>query len=84
MHRYFVDNTVTLKDSQGKLHKYLVEIKPYSALLPPKKTPRKRHNTFLKEQYTYAVNISKWEAAKKWAKQHNYKFIILTEKELKC
>jgi hypothetical protein len=83
MHRYFVDNTVTLKDSQGKLHKYLVEIKPYSALLPPKKTPRKRHNTLVKESITHAINLAKWDAAKKWASKKGYKFIILTEKELK-
>lgn len=83
LHRYFVDNTATLKDEQGKLHKYLIEIKPSSALNPPKQTPRKRRNTLIREQYFYSMNVAKWHAAKQWAAKKGYKFIILTEKELK-
>jgi len=82
LHRYFVDNTCTLRDPQGNIHKYLIEIKPYKNLLAPKHTPRKRKTTLLKEQYTYTTNMAKWSAAKKWAKKKGYKFIILTEKEL--
>ena len=29
------------------------------------------------------INKAKWEAAEKWCKERGYKFIILTEKELK-
>jgi hypothetical protein len=29
------------------------------------------------------VNLAKWEAAQKWAEDHGYKFVVLTEKELK-
>jgi len=82
LHRYFVDNTATLKDSQGKLHKYLIEIKPSKALYPPKKTPRKRQTTYIKECYSFAINQAKFESAKAWAKKKGYKFVILTEKEL--
>jgi hypothetical protein len=82
IHKYFVDNTITLKDPQGNIHKYLIEIKPAKSLQPPKKTGRKKPQTLLMESKTYAVNLAKWEAAKKWAEKKGYKFIILTEKEL--
>jgi len=82
IHKYFVDNTITLKDPQGNIHKYLIEIKPLKSLSPPKPSKRKKQSTLLSEQITYATNISKWESAKKWAAKKGYKFIILTEKEL--
>ena len=83
IHRYFVDNTVKLKSPDGTIHNYLVEIKPYKETLPPVKTPRKRHNTLIKENYRYVINTAKWEAAKKYADKNGYKFIIITEKDLK-
>ena len=39
-------------------------------------------NKLLHEQVTYDINQSKWKAAKQWADDHGYKFLILTEKEL--
>ena len=82
VHKYFVDNTVALKDISGKVHKYLIEIKPAKYLHPPKPSKRKKPQTLLTETRTYAVNMAKWDSAKKWAKKKGYKFIILTEKEL--
>ena len=29
------------------------------------------------------INKSKWEAADRWCKEHGYKFVVVTEKELK-
>jgi len=83
IHRYFVDNTVVLKDKTGNVHKYLIEIKPARETLPPVKTPRKRHNTLVAENYKYVINSAKWEAAKIWSEKNGYKFILITEKDLK-
>ena len=43
---------------------------------------RKKQRTLLHEQATYDINQSKWKAAKQWADEHGYNFLILTEKEL--
>ena len=43
---------------------------------------RKKQSTLLHEQATYAINQAKWKAAKLWADDHGYKFLILTEREL--
>ena len=80
-HRYFVDNSLVLQQSGCKV-KYLVEIKPYSQTQRPIMRGRKKQSTLLHEQATYAVNQAKWKAAKQWADDHGYRFLILTEREL--
>ncbi len=80
-HRYFVDNTVTLKEGND-IKRYLVEIKPYSQTQPPVHSNRKKKSTLLYEHVTYAVNQAKWAAARKIAAKRNMEFIILTENEL--
>ena len=83
MHRYFVDYNVSFRDRTGNIKKYLVEVKPSSQLNPPKYSPNKKQQTFLKEQYNFAMNTAKFEAAKAWCAKNNYEFIIITEKHLK-
>ena len=81
MHRYFVDNIVTIKEGNNT-KTYLVEIKPSKQTKPPVSSKRKKKSTIIYENYTYAVNCAKWDAARKFAKSKNIEFIILTENEL--
>jgi hypothetical protein len=83
VHRYFIDFNFTIRDKDKKLHKFLVEVKPEKQCKPPKTKNRRNKMTLLRENITYAVNNSKWESAKSWANKHNYKFIIITEKDIK-
>ncbi len=80
-HRYFVDNIVTIKEGNNT-KTYLVEIKPSKQTKPPVSSKRKKKSTIIYENYTYAVNCAKWDAARKFAKSKNIEFIILTENEL--
>lgn len=78
-HRYFVDFNFKM-ERNGKLKKYLVEVKPSRQSKPPRKT--KNTKSYLYESFTYAVNSAKWSAAEKWCKKHGYEFLIITEKHL--
>jgi len=80
-HRYYVDSSLVL-NQRGKKVKYLVEIKPYSQTQRPVMRGRKKQSTLLHEQTTYQINQAKWKAAKNWAEDNGYKFLILTEREL--
>ena len=80
-HKYYVDNTLVLKEDHRKV-KYLIEIKPYKQTQRPTMVGRKKQSTLLHEQATYDINQAKWKAAKQWADEHGYKFLILTEREL--
>lgn len=78
MHRYFTDLFIRRKD--GK--KFLIEIKPKNQTVPPKQGARKTKK-YLKEVMTYAKNISKWEAAKRFAKHNDMTFEVWTEETIK-
>lgn len=80
VHRYFVDNFVTIKEGDV-IKKYLVEIKPSNQLLPPKTKYRKKSN-LIYEQTMYITNQAKWKFAREWCCKKGYEFIIITEKHL--
>lgn len=78
--RYFVDNNITVKEKNGELKKYLIEIKPSIQTQPPK--PGRNTRALLRRQAEYVKNRAKWEAAMAWSKKKGYKFYIITEKQL--
>ncbi len=80
-HRYFVDNTVKIREGD-KLVKYLIEIKPKKQTVKPKPHGNKKQSTILYENMNYIRNMAKWSAADKWCKTRGYKFQILTEDHL--
>lgn len=80
-HRYFVDAYIKIKDKNGNMKKFLVEIKPSKETLPPK-FPGKQTKRYLTEVHTFIKNQSKWKAAKAFAQKNGVEFVILTEKEL--
>ena len=80
-HRYFIDFRVKIKDLNGNIKEYLVEIKPAIQTKPPV-PPSRRTPRFLKEVQTWGVNEAKWKAATRYAKDRGLEFIILTEHEL--
>lgn len=80
-HRYFVDFQIQVRDKNGKLQSYLIEIKPEKQTKPPiiQKRTTKR---YLQEVITWGTNEAKWKAADSYAKDRGWQFLILTEKHL--
>jgi hypothetical protein len=79
--RYFVDFNVTMRDKNGELKKFLIEVKPYSQTIPPVQKNRKT-KSLMRQQAEYVKNQAKWQAAMQWSQKHNQTFVILTEKQL--
>jgi AAA15 family ATPase/GTPase len=85
IHRYFVDLHFKVKNKNGEIKNYLIEIKPKKQTEPPKEPKRKTQKAlerYKQEQLEYIKNQAKWEAAKKWAKNKGYIFQIWTEETL--
>lgn len=80
-HSYYVDAFIMIKSAGGRIGKFLVEIKPEAQTVAPK-FPGKQTRRFLTEMNTYMKNQSKWEAAKRWAKDRGMDFIVITERHL--
>ena len=78
LHRYFVDLLIQLDNKET----YLIEIKPKSQTIPPKKRSRKTKK-YINEIVTYAKNQDKWEAATQFAEHKGWKFQVWTEETLK-
>ena len=81
MHRYYIDFYVKLRNRDGEIKTYLIEVKPYSQTQPPVKRSRMT-SKYIKEAQTYAINQSKWKAASDFARHNNVEFKVLTEKEI--
>jgi|TARA_R100001443_G_scaffold112224_1_gene125623 hypothetical protein len=81
VHRYFPDFYVKLRESTGKIKKYIIEVKPKKQLKPPKK-PKRQTSSYLREAYEYARNQAKWKAANSFCKDRLYEFKVMTEDEL--
>ena len=79
--RYMVDIYVEFLKG-GKVTKELIEVKPKKELFLPKKTGRKKKETYLREMYTWNVNQAKWAAAKKFAEARGWVFRVMTEDQL--
>ena len=82
LHRYFVDMHMKIKDANGKVSTYLVEVKPFAETLPPELKGKRATPRYMAEVEKFVKNQSKWKAARKYAEDRGAKFIIITEREL--
>ena len=80
--RYFPNFLVTLREKNGKSSTWLLEVKPLHQTKQPRRGEKKSEKKFLTEAFTYARNLAKWEAAKRYADKKGYIFQLVTEKEL--
>jgi len=81
IHRYFVDFQIQIRQKDGLLKTYLVEIKPEKQTQPPI-YPGRRTQRYLTESLTFIKNQAKWKAATEYAKDRGWEFKIITEHEL--
>ena len=79
--RYFPDFIIKVKENNGKVKTYVIEVKPFKQTKPPRKR-KKVTQSYLYECKTYATNQAKWEAANEWCKDKRIEFKIITEREL--
>jgi hypothetical protein len=80
-HRYFPDFLVKSKNKQGLIETIIIEVKPSSQAVAPK-TQKRVTQRYITEVMTYGVNQAKWKAAEEYCKDRNWKFVVVTEKEL--
>lgn len=81
VHRYYPDFLVEFRDSNGKVKKQIIEVKPKRQTKPPERKSRVT-KSYLYEAATYEINMAKWKAAGEFAKDNGIEFRIITEDEL--
>lgn len=80
-HRYFPDFVLKVKDANGKLSTWMIEVKPKKQTKPPE-TPTRKTKKFITEVMTWGVNQAKWQSAENYCKDRGWKFQIFTEDQL--
>ena len=78
IHKYYPDYFVEYVNRDGVIIQEIIEVKPMAQT----KAPRKTHKHALYEQVTYAVNVAKWQACKKWCDARSIQFRIITEQSI--
>ena len=87
---YFIDFYIEIEgdktDTGLTVNRLLVEVKPKAQTMrpvpPPDTAKLKEQKSFVKNCRTFLTNSAKWEAAKRWADDHEMKFVIWTEDQL--
>lgn len=86
-HRYYIDLVVNFKNGST----YFIEVKPFAQTKQPRKPKNyssggastKSINNYKKSYETWLINESKWASTREYCSQRGFKFIHLTERELK-
>ena len=81
VHRYFPDFYMKVKETNGRIKNYVIEVKPAKQTKPPKK-PKRQTKGYIREAYEYAKNQAKWKMAKEFCADRQWEFKVVTEKEL--
>ena len=81
VHRYFPDFYMKVKEMNGKIKRYMIEVKPSKQTKPPTK-PKRQTKGYIREAYEYAKNQAKWKMAREFCADRQWEFKVVTEKEL--
>ena len=79
-HRYFPDFVAKIKQKNGVIKTFVIEVKPEAQTKPP--TQKRKTKRYIQEAATYVINQSKWKAATEFCKDHGWEFQVITEKHL--
>lgn len=82
IHRYFPDFYIKVKQSDGGLKKFIIEVKPKKQCKPPDSSPKRKTRKWFSEVKTWGINEAKWKSASEWCSNNDMEFKILTEDEL--
>jgi hypothetical protein len=81
VHRYFPDFIIKVKEQNGEIKTYVIEVKPKRQTMEPK-VPKRKTKSWLYEMKTYAVNQAKWKAAQEFCADRLIEFKVITEDHL--
>jgi predicted TIM-barrel fold metal-dependent hydrolase len=79
-HRYFPDFVAKIRQKNGVVKTFVIEVKPEAQTKPP--IQKRKTQRYIQEAATYVINQSKWKAATEFCKDHGWEFQVLTEKHL--
>ena len=83
--KYYLDFYAEIKQKDGTIQRYLLEIKSKSATIPPlkpKKMTPKAQRRYINDCMVYAINKNKWNAAKVFCENKGWKFKMVLDDQI--
>ena len=81
VHRYFPDFYIKVREKNGSVQRYIIEIKPKRQCKEPK-VQKEKTKKYIYEVTEYAKNQAKWKAAEDYCEDRKWQFKVLTEDDL--
>lgn len=81
VHRYFPDFYIKVREKNGSVQRYIIEIKPKRQCKEPK-VRKEKTKKYIYEVTEYAKNQAKWKAAEDYCEDRKWQFKVLTEDDL--
>ena len=79
IHRYFPDFYMKVKQADGSIKKFIVEVKPKAQTKEPIKNPKRKTRKWFGEVKNWGINQAKWRSAEEYCKDQGMEFKIFTE-----
>ena len=79
IHRYFPDFYMKVKQADGSIKKFIVEVKPKAQTKEPIKNPNRKTRKWFGEVKNWGINQAKWRSAEEYCKDQGMEFKIFTE-----
>lgn len=81
VHRYFPDFYIKVREKNGNVQRYIIEIKPKRQCKEPK-VQKEKTKKYIYEVTEYAKNQAKWKTAEDYCEDRKWQFKVLTEDDL--
>ena len=82
IHRYFPDFYMKVRQANGSIKKFIIEVKPKHQCKPPPKNPKRKTKQWFNSVKTWTINEAKWKSANEFCMDNGMEFKILTEDHL--
>ena len=79
---YAFDFYIKIKQHDGSLKKFVIEVKPKKQCSAPPTQPKRKTKKWFNEVKTWGINEAKWKYATEWCNNNDMEFKILTEDHL--
>ena len=82
VHRYFPDFYMKVKQANGNIKRFIIEVKPKYQCQSPPTAPKRKTKRWFNDVKNWTINQAKWKSANEYCINKGMEFKILTEDHL--
>ena len=82
VHRYFPDFYMKVKQANGRIKRFIIEVKPKYQCKSPPENPKRKTKKWFNDVKNWTINQAKWKHANEFCIDNGMEFKILTEDQL--